>query len=316
MAAARNAVTIKHMMTPTREYHYFLADVFTERAFSGNPLAVFPDGDGLSDDAMQRIAREFNLSETAFVCSPRVNGSCRVRIFAPAKELPFAGHPTVGAAHVLAQTGLMGFTEGDNQYEFIEGVGPIPIRISMRDGQPVFCQFTTAMLPEFSQPLSAEAHAAILGLLPEDVREDSLSPDAVSCGVPFHIVPLTKLSNLSQVNLDMMAYTMWVTRSSAASMCVFVEDPDEPNRLHVRVFSPSFGFLEDPATGAAAAALAGYLARRVPELDGTFKWEIWQGVDMGRPSQLYIEVDKKDGKTIAVRVGGTAVVIGEGSLQI
>ncbi|MDB5815346.1 MAG: phenazine biosynthesis protein PhzF [Rhodocyclales bacterium] len=299
-----------------RRHRYFIADVFTRETFSGNPLAVFPDGDDLSDDDMQRIAREFNLSETAFVCGPREANSCRVRIFAPAKELPFAGHPTIGTAHVLASQGLIPLKEGVNEVTFLEGVGPVPIRIEVHDGRAVFCQFSTAILPQFGPPLSSEILAGIVGLLPEDVLDGKIGPDAVSCGVPFHFVPLERLPSLSNIQLDMSSYQMWAANSWAGSICVFVRDPVEQARIHVRVFSPSFGFYEDPATGAAAAALAGYLAARESAATGSFRWEVWQGYDMGRPSQLYIEADKADGRITGVRVGGTAVVIGEGALYL
>lgn len=295
---------------------YVLADVFTRESFSGNPLAVFPEADGVSSRDMQRIAREFNLSETAFVTDRENPKGCTVRIFAPAKELPFAGHPTIGTAHVLAALGLLPLTDGVNDLAFQEQVGRVPVRIEMRNGAPAFCQFSTAMLPQFGERLSSEILAGIVGLLPEDVLDGKIGPDAVSCGVPFHFVPLERLPSLSNIQLDMSSYNMWAANSWAGSICVFVRDPVEPGRIHVRVFSPSFGFYEDPATGAAAAALAGYLAAREPARDGSFRWEVWQGYDMGRPSQLYIEADKADGQITAVRVGGTAVVIGEGVLYL
>ncbi len=295
---------------------YYIADVFTRETFSGNPLAVIPDGDRLSDEDMQRIAREFNLSETAFVCGPRSEGLCTVRIFAPATELPFAGHPTIGTAHVLAAQRLIPLNEGSNDFVFQEGVGKVPVRIEMRDGQPVFCQFSTAKLPEFGPPLSSETLAGIVGLLPEDVLDGHYGPDAVSCGVPFHFVPLARMSSLANIQLDTASYQMWAARSWARSICIFVRDPSNSARLHMRVFSPSFGFVEDPATGAAAAALAAYMAAREPARDGQFRWEVWQGYDMGRPSQLHIEADKHNGEVMAVRVGGTAVVIGEGTLYV
>jgi len=304
------------MSTAKRPIKYFIADVFTRQPFSGNPLAVVPDSDELSDEEMQQIAREFNLSETAFVCGPRDAYNCRVRIFAPARELPFAGHPTVGTAHVLAATGRIPLQEGVNMHTFHEGVGPVPIRIEVRDGKPVFCQFSTAMAPQFGPPLSPEILAGIVGLLPEDVLDGPNGPDAVSCGVPFHLVPLARLPSLSNLQLDMGSHQMWAANSWASSLCVFVRDPSDPTRIHVRVFSPSFGFIEDPATGAAAAALAGYLAAREPAHDGSFRWEVWQGYDMGRPSQIQIEADKTDGIVTAVRVGGTAAVIGDGTLYL
>ncbi|MFT3735648.1 MAG: PhzF family phenazine biosynthesis protein [Rhodocyclaceae bacterium] len=304
------------MKAEKKAVRYFIADVFTRETFSGNPLAVIPDGDCLSDQEMQRIACEFNLSETAFVCAPGEGAQCGVRIFAPAVELPFAGHPTIGTAHVLASRKLIPLQDGVNEIVFSEKIGDVPIRIEMRNGEPAFCQFTTAILPEFGPSLSSEILAGIVGLMPEDVSEGVFGPDAVSCGVPFHFVPLERLASLSQLQLDMSSYQMWAAKSWARSLCVFVRDPHESRRIHVRVFSPSFGFIEDPATGAAAAALAGYLAAREPAPDGAFRWEVWQGYDMGRPSQIYIEADKAGGQITAIRVGGTAVVIGEGTLFV
>lgn len=295
---------------------YYLADVFTAQAFSGNPLAVVADAEGLSDDQMQRIAREFNLSETTFVSATDAPDQFRVRIFAPAEELPFAGHPTLGTAFVLASCGRIPLSEGDNFVTLLEGVGPISVRIEVRNGKPVFCQFVAAGKPEFGEPLSSEALASILGLFPEDVLDGRQGPDAVSCGVPFHIAPLGRMAALSRIQFDTAAYNLWGAKSWARSFCAVARDPAVPTRLHVRVFSPAFGFLEDPATGAAAAALAAWLGDREAGPDGCFKWEIWQGFDMGRPSQLQIEAERQGGRTTAVRVGGTAVVIGDGQLYL
>lgn len=295
---------------------YYLADVFTATPMCGNPLAVVCDADDLDAVRMQQIAREFNLSETTFVSAGSAPGRFRVRIFAPSCELPFAGHPTVGTAHVLAHSGMLPLVEGDNAIVLEEEIGDVPVRIKVAGGHVVHCEFTAPASPQFGEALSGESLSAILGVFPEDIVDGLGGPDAASCGVPFHLVQLNRLSALSTIRFDTAAYHLWGEQGWAQSFCVYVRDPAQPDRLHVRVFSPAFGFLEDPGTGAAAAALAAGLARQEARPDGCLRWNIWQGYDMGRPSQLHIEAERSGGRTTAIRVGGAAVVIGEGQLHV
>ncbi|HEX5126715.1 MAG TPA: PhzF family phenazine biosynthesis protein [Rhodocyclaceae bacterium] len=300
-----------------RTLPYYIADVFTEHAFGGNQLAIFPHADELSDAFMQKVAREFNFSETAFVSkTENTLDHWRVRIFAPNQELQFAGHPTIGTAHVLAAIGALSLQEGANFLTFVEGIGPVPIKIEVRGGKPVFCQFTAAMQPEFHSPLSLGMLSGTVAVRAQDVLGGKYGPDAISCGVPFNLIPLATRACLSNAQLDIVSHGMFISNTWAKSLCLFAFDDDVTNRIHMRVFSPNFGFVEDPATGAAAAALAAYLAKREEASTGTFCWEILQGYDMDRPSQIAIEADKADGEISAVRVGGTAVLIGSGMLSL
>jgi trans-2,3-dihydro-3-hydroxyanthranilate isomerase len=295
--------------------HRFLtADVFTDRPFGGNPLAVFPDGRGLSSDQMQRVARELNLSETVFVLPPDDPGhSRRLRIFTPGMEMPFAGHPTVGTALLLARLGEIEAPEGETRIVFEEGVGPVPVTLRSEGGVPVFAQLSVAQLPEFGPPSPSAAELAeVLALDPGDILTGDDSPQTVSCGVPFLYIPLRNRDALSRARVRPDRWESLIADTWAPHLYVFAREPE----LRVRMFAPAMGIPEDPATGAAAAAFGGYLGMRAPERDGTLRWTIEQGVEMGRPSLLHLEVDKKDGAITAVRVGGGAVLMSEGWMEV
>src|SRR3954464_14241907 len=186
---------------------FVTADVFTDRTFGGNQLAVFPDASAIPVDLMQPIAREFNFSETTFVLPPddRAN-TARVRIFTPGGELPFAGHPTVGTAHVLAATGAIGLSGDLTRIVFEEGAGPVPVSIRATGGKPVFAQLTSAKLPEVGPPPPSIARLAeMLSLQPSDLRGGSYQPESVSCGVPFLFVPVTDRAAVgrSRIKVDL-----------------------------------------------------------------------------------------------------------------
>jgi trans-2,3-dihydro-3-hydroxyanthranilate isomerase len=300
-------------------YHYYTADVFTDRIFGGNQLAVFPDGRGLDSTQMQQIAREFNFSETVFVLPPKAAKHTRaVRIFTPTSELPFAGHPTVGTAFVLASIGEIPLEPQDpTRIVFEEGVGPVPIVIYARDAKPVFVQFSTAKLPEAtpaSTPISEIAEC--LQLRPDDLDTVKYQPEFVSCGVPFLFIAARSLAAVQRARVHSTMYEK-VFGTTGANLYIFTFETEDPqSSVHARMFAPAEGIQEDPATGSAAAALAGYLGSRENVLTGTLKWTIEQGSEMGRPSILKVEADKKDGKIEAVRVGGTSVLVCEGHLEI
>jgi len=300
-------------------YRFYTADVFTDRAFGGNPLAVFPDGRDLSSEQMQRVARELNLSETVFVCpAERPRHTRRLRIFTPSAELPFAGHPTIGTAHVLASIGEIALERDVTNIVFEEGVGPVPVRIHARDGRPIFAQLAAPRLPEFGPPPpSLETIAATVSLYPSDLLRAEAGPQAVSCGVPFLFVPVRDKEAIRRVRVNREQWERSLSSYWAPHLYVFAYDAEvNGSSLRARMFAPALGIEEDPATGAAATALAGYLGVRDGRSDATLRWRIEQGFEMGRPSILHVEADKRDGAIISIRVGGASVLVSEGTMEV
>lgn len=304
-------------------YDFYTADVFTDHLHGGNPLAVVPNANGLSDAQMQAITREFNYSETVFVFPPEESSNTRrVRIFTPGAELPFAGHPTVGCAFVLASIGEIPLNGEETQIVLEEGVGPVPVLIRSNGGKPVFTQLTSARLPEINDPPPRpEILSEILSLEPSHiVADDMIEPEAVSCGVPYLFIPIKKPEMLSWAKVDIPKWEQHLRGYWAPEMFVFsTEDWSnifEGGHIRARMFAPGLGILEDPATGSACAALAGFLALRADTRDGTLRWMVDQGVEMGRPSRLELEVDLKRGQLASIKVGGCSVLVSSGTLYI
>jgi trans-2,3-dihydro-3-hydroxyanthranilate isomerase len=298
---------------------YLTADVFTDRRFGGNQLAVFPDAREIPAALMPVIAREFNYSETTFVLPPDdPSHTARVRIFTPGGELQFAGHPTIGTAHVLASIGTVRLTGPDTRIVLEEGVGPVPIVIRATNGKPTFAQLTAAKLPEVGPPPPpASALATMLSLAPGDVLDGEMSAQTVSCGTPFLFIPLRDRAAVarSRLKLDLWESTLgsYVTNK----VMVFAMDAElAGSDVRARMYAPGSGIMEDPATGSACVALGGYLAERDPRPDGTLRWVVEQGFEMGRPSLLEVEADKRADKVTAARVGGKTVLVCEGAMTI
>src|SRR5262245_17501463 len=301
------------------EYEFHTLDVFTERRFGGNPLAVFPEAEGLDTSQMQLIARELNLSETTFVFPAQDSRAlCNVRIFTPRNELPFAGHPTVGTGFLLATLGRVPLREERTQVILEEKVGLVPIEVRVRDGRPGFVQLSTARMPEFGPPPPGrEALAAILGIRPDDILGGADKPEGISCGVPFLFVPVRDRSVLARATPDLGRWRATLGEYITRDVFIFCRDPELPGSdLRARMFAPEQGILEDPATGSAGAALAGYLATRATSASGTLRWVVEQGFEMGRPSLLHVEADLKDRKISAVRVGGFSVLVSRGTFRL
>lgn len=287
---------------------YYLLDVFTDRAFAGNPLAVFPSGDELDSSFMQAIANELNLSETVFVGQAKAPGHYPIRIFTPTMELPFAGHPTVGTAHLLAELGL---ARRDSLLTLEARVGPLVVCFK----NDLAC-FTTAQPVDIrSSTLNRATAAQLLGLDEDQVINE---PVLASCGLPYHLIELDSLEALDQALPSPDAWTDWIAPSGYEQIYLYVIDKatsqEGSGSLRSRMFSTEGGIREDPATGSAAAALAGKLAvaRQSP---GVWRWEIHQGVEMGRPSQIFAEA-KHDGNAMTIQIAGQAVIIGSGTLQL
>jgi len=300
-------------------YRFYTADVFTDRAFGGNPLAVLPTGQNLTDEQMLAVTREFNYSETVFVLPPDDPENTRkLRIFTPGGEIPFAGHPTIGTAHILAAIGEIALEGDRTSIVFEEGVGRVPVTIQSESGTPVFAELTAARLPEFDKglPLIADL-ARTLSLRPDDIHNDDLAPEIVSCGVPYLFVPVRDRDALGRAQVDRAQWNPTFAACSTSEIYLICQDPERlDSDLRARMFAPNVGIDEDPATGSAAAALAGYLGVRDERQYGTLKWVVEQGFEMGRPSILYVEADKRDGTIVEVRVGGTSVMIAEGTITI
>ena len=298
---------------------YLTADVFTDRKFGGNQLAVFPDARQINSDLMPRIAQEFNYSETTFVLPPDdPSHTAKVRIFTPGGELQFAGHPTVGTAHVLASIGTIKLTGDETRIVLEEGVGPVAVTIRGKNGRPDFAQLTAAKLPETGPPPpSADTLAEMLSLNSGDVLDDGMKAAALSCGTPFLFVPVRDRATVGRARIKMDVWESALTGYITKEVFVFAMDAEHAdNDVRARMFAPGIGVPEDPATGSACVALAGYLAERDARTQGTLRWIVEQGFEMGRPSILEIEADKKKGAVTAVRVGGRTVLVCDGTMEL
>ncbi len=299
-------------------YRYHTADVFTTRRFGGNQLAVIPDARGLSDAGMHDIAREFNYSETTFVLPPDdPRHTRRVRIFTPGGEIPFAGHPTVGTAFVLARIGEVPLAGSTTTVIFEEGVGPVPVTIRATDGTADFCRLSVAMLPEVGPPLPARsALASVLSLEEDDLLDGAWHPQVVSCGIPFALVPVRDRAAVGRSRIRTDLWEQHLKDTPGAMVMVFARDAEEPGHdIRARMYAPGVGVPEDPATGSAGAALGGYLAAR-DRREGTLHWIVEQGYEMGRPSLLEVEADRNGGRITAVRVGGSSVMVCSGEIEV
>jgi len=296
---------------------YITVDVFTDRAFGGNPLAVVLDAGGLSTAQMQAIASEFNYAETTFVLPPRDPAhDAQVRIFTVNKEIPFAGHPNVGTAFVLATRA----TKPPARLLFEEGAGLVPVEILQQDGRVVGAELTAPQPLKKLTPFSAEQAAACISLSSTDIRTDRHPPQIVSVGLPFLVVELASRDALRRARPDAAAFAG--TFPCDGSDAVYLHTRDIPpaektSDLQARMFHPgSSGLSEDPATGSATVAIAALLADLAGQRDGELKLRIGQGVDMGRPSLLLTRVHKANGVIASAHVGGACVPMMEGLFRL
>lgn len=287
---------------------FYLVDVFTESKYAGNQLAVFENAGHLTASEMQQIAKEINFSETTFVLSskPR-NGGYDVRIFTPVKELPFAGHPTLGTAFVLQQKVIQQPLE---QVTLNLQVGPIPVTIAYHDQQPTVL-WMRQNPPVFGEVLPPEAIAHILGLNLDDL--DLRFPvQEVSTGVPFIIAPLQSLAALQRIKINSDALSQVVESLQAKDIFVFCPETRHPeNRFSARMFAPLLGIPEDPATGSANGCFAGYLVHHRYLGSNSIHVQVEQGYEMGRPSLLMLQATEQDDQ-ISVNVGGHVILVARG----
>ncbi len=299
-------------------YRYLHLDVFTDRAFEGNQLAVFPEPQGLSAAQMQAIAKEMNFSESTFIFPREGTGDVRMRIFTPGAELPIAGHPTIGSTFALAHEGTI--ARGREQFVFELGVGPTPVSLEWGPSGLDFA-WMTQPLPTFGTIIRGrETFAAAVGVSARDLV-DGLPLQNVSCGVPFLFVPLANRKAVDSVAIDRKALAACCGESGLEEMPVFFFTTDRTGggdeTVYSRMLAPGFGIAEDPATGSASGPLGSYLLQHgVVTADAARSMLSLQGVAMGRPSRIHISIDSDQGRITRVRVGGKSVLVGRGELSV
>jgi trans-2,3-dihydro-3-hydroxyanthranilate isomerase len=297
---------------------YHVLDVFTTERFGGNPLAVVLDADGLAGQAMQTIAREFNLSETVFVLKPKhAAHTARVRIFTPAAEMPFAGHPTVGTACLLAQLRQPTTPEAREALIVLEeAIGLVRVGVRLRPGSAPFAEFDAPRLPEeLPLPPAIDRLAAAVGLIPAEIGFENHRPTRYSAGNAFTFLPVASLDAIGKAQASSGHWEEAIEGGTGAFLYCR-QTVHTTSAFHARMFAPHHGIAEDPATGSAAAAFAA-IVQRFDELpDGTHKRVIEQGFEMGRPSLIDLSVTIEGGKLTTVRIGGHAVRVAAGRIEV
>jgi len=295
---------------------YFTLDVFADKALAGNPLAVVLDSVGLDAGRMQQIAREFNLAETVFVAEPRnpVN-TARLRIFTPGRELPFAGHPTVGAAVLLAKVRAPELlAREDLRLVLEEEVGDVVCVARQRKGQALAAYFTLPRLPQSLGPAPETAQlAADLGLTASDIGFDGHRPSLYGAGTPNLFVPVNTLAAMAKARPDIR---LWGAQNGPCVYLYCNEVVTESSAFHARMFAPGWGIVEDPATGGAAAAFAGAIMEFDRPGDGEHMLIIEQGLEMGRPSFISLGLAVEGGALTSATIGGSAVIVAEGVIDL
>jgi trans-2,3-dihydro-3-hydroxyanthranilate isomerase len=302
-----------------RKYIFYQLDVFTNTAFSGNPLAVFPEAENLTDEEMQKIANEMNLSETVFVF-PSEKALRRLRIFTPKQELPLAGHPVVGTWNLLARRGLTAQPENDwVRIEHELNIGVLPVEIEFRSGEPFQVVMTQGKFEAFEKiedETEIENLGSSLGLKSEDLNFSSNLPiQTVSTGIKSLAVPVKSLKVLEKIKVNSSGLSDVYLRHGAIGCYVFsFETMESDSRIHARFFAPDDNIAEDAATGSAAGALSGYLIHHAAIDVG--KLTIEQGDFMDRPSRIYAEVTGEKGNVEKVKIGGSSVVVAKGEIYL
>jgi trans-2,3-dihydro-3-hydroxyanthranilate isomerase len=297
------------------KYRYYICDVFTDRRFGGNQLAVLPDASGLNNQQMQQIAREFNFSESTFVFPPDQGHTRKVRIFTPAREVPFAGHPNIGTAFVLASCGELEEIDEPTEIVFEEKAGLVPITLRKSAEGLIYCELKAPQVFSLGKALPTELLAAAVSLSESEIVTDTHPPLVASVGLPFLMAELRDQSALQQARINLDGFERIAAQGVTPDIHVYVQSHDEFD-IRTRMFAPFDGVQEDPATGSANCALAGLLGHYHESISEDFKWRIAQGVEMGRPSLLQARAEKKDGKILSTWIGGNCVMVSEGIIYV
>ncbi len=296
--------------------NFVTVDVFTDRPFGGNPLAVVPDARGVTTPQMQAIASEFNLSETTFVLPPEDPAhTAQVRIFTPRAELPFAGHPNVGTAFVLASAGAARPVDGDTMV-FEEKAGLVPVTLLRSGAMVTGARLTAPQGLSIGETIARETVAAACSLSPADIDTRVHAPCIASCGLPLIFAAVTSRAALAAARPRIDVFAEHIPVSRAIGIHLYVEAEESPSAdIETRMFAPLYGVVEDPATGSANVALTALLASLAVEQDVRLEQRISQGVDMGRPSLMVASAEKRDGKVVAAHIGGTCVPVMSGAFS-
>ena len=300
------------------KYRYFTCDVFTETRFGGNPLAVLPDAVGLSDLQMQQITREFNYSETTFVFPAEKGQTRKVRIFTPAQEVPFAGHPNVGTAFVLATAGALGEIHSSLEISFEEEAGLVPITVSAAGGKITSCELRAPEQVSFGQLLAKHLVASAVSISVEEIVTRTHEPQIVSVGLPFVFVELGDRAALERARINIAGFEAirdTLGDEIRASLYLYTRD-ERGADIRARMFALLSGVPEDPATGSAGCAVAGLLTHHNPESSGEYSYRIAQGIEMGRPSALLARARKSRGVVEATWIAGGCVLVAEGFIEV
>jgi trans-2,3-dihydro-3-hydroxyanthranilate isomerase len=297
-------------------HRFIITDVFTDRPFGGNQLAVFPDATGISEALMQRYARELNFAETTFILPPRKpNHTHRVRIFTPHEELPFAGHPNIGTAVVLAAIGRDAGQGDAAQLVFDEDVGTVRVSVTS-DGRNGFAELSLSGDVEIQPCAVIDGELARMLSVPAG-KIGPRAPWMAGIGIRFCCIPLVDVDAVATAKFDTAVWEANFPETAWARQIYAIAGDFEPGgMLKVRMWGPSVGVAEDPATGSAAGVLAASLAAALPDPDGSFAWNIEQGAELGRPSFITASAEKQDGRVTSIRVGGNAVIVGEGQFAL
>ena len=298
-------------------YEFVTVDVFTNRRFGGNPLAVFPEAHGLTDEQMQAIAAEFNLSETTFVLPPdNPQHDGRVRIFTPRTELPFAGHPNVGTGFVLARREQ----NPPEHLTFEETAGLVRVHV-LRAGQVITgARISAPRSLSIEDDVPLDVVAACASLHPKDIATEAHTPLIASVGTPFVFAELTSVEALSRAAPDLAAFRSAASHVKSLgarfALHLYAWQSGDDRRLRVRMFAPLAGVLEDPATGSANAALAALLTSLAPGVNVDLSYDIEQGIEMGRPSRILASARKTGEGPVSATVAGDCVPVMRGSLDL
>ncbi len=304
-----------------RTLKFYQADVFTDRPFGGNPVAVFPDAEGLTDRQLQHIAREMNLSETVFVLAPtNPAAAVKLRIFTPSQEVPFAGHPVLGTFFVLAKLERLGEKRGTARYVYECNLGSFTIEVQVREGeilQVVMWQPRPQFLGTIHDVEDLFEVANALGLSKTQITQTNMPVEVVSTGLPIIIVPIRTLTGVRSIVPNITAINELCARHGAKGLMAFTTmTVEEASAVHTRMFAPLIGVPEDPATGSASGALGAYLVHNgVVEVGPTTEILAEQGYELERPSRILIQVESDDDAIQEVKVGGQAVMVVEGTLS-